>query len=375
MITTARVAAALACLGACGDTPSDTRAWVAPGIEITEPTPVLDDAGEVVARGWARGPIMTYEREAVRPDLVDRVREWDFYAVHAPDVAIMITLAEIRFAEVGSFVMASVSVHDLVTGERHAQAILLPDPDPMPGTVLDLAPVAGGAYAVSDGSGTMTYAGSAATRVLELAFGTDARLMGGRLELDAPAGESVALVTPWPQPGHFFYENKLLPMPARGFVTVGQRRWDLPAGASWAAMDWVRAVVPETIEWTWAYGMGEVDGQRVGLNLGSVFGDESAGTPDAVIVDGRLHKLPASTWTTPEDPGAPWLFASDDGRVDLALTPTNAYRETQRLDLGFYVSELDKPYGAWSGRVTLEDGTELVVDGLIGAAERVHTVW
>jgi len=188
------------------------------GVEITRPGPILDGRGDVALRGWARAPLMRYTRDAVKPALVDRVREWDFYAVHAPDVAIMITLAEIRFAEVGAFVIGSVSVRDIVAGERHAQAILVPDPDPAPGTVLDLAPVAGGAYAVKDGDGTIVYGGTRDTRMIDLAFGRDGALLGAHLELDVPTGDSVALVTPWPEAGHFFYENKVLPMVARGHV-------------------------------------------------------------------------------------------------------------------------------------------------------------
>jgi len=111
------------------------------------------------------------------------------------------------------------------------------------------------------------------------------------------------------------------------------------------------------------------------LNFGSVFGDEAAGTPDAIVVDGRLHKLPAPTWTTSDDPAAPWRLASDDGRVDLTLTPTAAYRETQRLDLGFYVTELDKPYGTWTGTVVLDDGRALAIEGLVGADEGMRTTW
>lgn len=142
---------------------------------------------------------------------------------------------------------------------------------------------------------------------------------------------------------------------------------------AFAQMDWVRAVVPDVIDWTWAVGGGVVDGRRVGLNFGSVFGDEAAGTPDAVVVDGVLHKLGPVRWDE-RDAGGAWRLTDDEGRVDLTLVP-NGYREAQDLDLGFYRTTLDKPYGVWSGEVELDDGERLVVDGLVGAAERVHTEW
>ena len=370
----ARASLSLLCLAllelACGDAAHAPHP--SPGVELTQAVPILDGHGDVAARGWARHPIMIFERAAVPAARADRVREWDFYAVHAPDFAVVVTLAKIRFAEAGTFVIASVSVQDLVNHTQPQKALLLADPTPEPDGLVDFAPRPGGAYRVEDASGFLAYEGDAAQRVIRFDFGDALR---GELTLATPPDESVALVTPWPEPGFFFYEDKALPLAAQGSVTAAGVTYALPVGRSFAVMDWVRAVVPTEIRWQWAYAMGVVDGRRVALNLGTVYGDESAGTPNGVLVDGVLHKLDRVAWTPADDASAPWRFISDDGRVDVALTPSHAYRETQDLDLGFYTTSLVKPYGVWSGTVVLDDGEPLVIDGLIGAAEEVHTTW
>ena len=94
------------------------------------------------------------------------------------------------------------------------------------------------------------------------------------------------------------------------------------------------------------------------------------------MVDGVVHKMPPVAWDESDADGA-WRLTSADGRVDLRLVP-NGYRERQDLDLGFYMTTLDKPYGTWSGSVVLDDGERLVfgaATALLGAAERVHTEW
>ncbi len=366
-------------LAGCGDAALSPAPLPAYGTEHTMPVAIIapGDPAAIVA-GWARGPLFGFDRAAVPTTRQDRVREWDFYAIHAPDFAVMVTLAEVRFAGRGSFVIASVSLHDFATKALHGGSLLLPDP----GDLLDLAPIAGGNYRVDGSGGFIAYEDGPAARTIRFALDRVQGGGGGRIEgelaIEVPADESIALVTPWSEPGLFFYENKVMAMPVGGFVrTIGvgdsrDRRWDL-AGDAFAVMDWVRAVVPGTIDWTWAVGAGFVDGRRIGLNFGSVFGDERAGTPDAVLVDGVVHKLPPVAWDESAADGS-WRLASDDGRVDVRLVP-NGYRERQDLDLGFYATTLDKPYGVWSGEVELDDGERLVVDGLVGAAERVHTTW
>ena len=46
--------------------------------EITEPMPLLDENGELAARGWARQPLLKYSRFDVKAPK-RRIKEWDYY--------------------------------------------------------------------------------------------------------------------------------------------------------------------------------------------------------------------------------------------------------------------------------------------------------
>lgn len=337
------------------------------GREYTEPVDILDADGRVQARGWARRPLFGFDRDVVPEVLRGRIREWDFYNVYTPDFAVAVTLAEIRLGDADPLVLGAVTVHDYPTGRMLGPSIVTLDGADMH----TFDPDPGGTYAVDFASTALSYGLDGDARTIALSA-DDA---SAELRIEPVADESIALVTPYADDGQFFYENKQLPMPASGFVQIGDERWDLPSG-SFAVLDFVRGVMPAEITWTWATALGEVDGRLVGINLGSVGGDEAGGTPDAVIVDGRLHKLPRVTWSFDlDDPLQPWTFASEDGRADLRLEPDHGYVERNTTSLGTYRVDLWKLYGRWSGTVELDDGARLELDGLVGAAEVMETAW
>lgn len=330
------------------------------GTEYTEPIEILDGS-EVQARGWARRPLFGHDRDAVPEALRPRLREWDFYVVHTPDFAIPVTLAEVHLGDT-ELVFASVVVHDYASGEAVGPSFFQLDQG------LDLGPDPGGSYEISFSNGTLTYGMDGGTRVIDVTGD------GGsaHLEIGADPGESLALVTPYAEPTLYFYENKALPLPASGWVEADGRRWEVTDGL--AAMDFVRTVMPEQLEWTWATAMGEVGGRAIGVNLGSVYGDEAGGTPNCVVVEGVLHKLGRVDWTFDlADPLQPWRFVSEDGRVDLTLAPDHDYVEQTVTDLGDYHVALTKLYGRFEGTVELDDGEILDVSGLMGAAEYVDS--
>ncbi len=335
--------------------------------EITEPTPLLNEDGTVAAHGWARGPLMQYDRARVQQEQRDQLREWEYYAVFTPGFAIGLTLADL-----GLLAFGTATLEDYATGEIYS-AVLLASAD-----ALDFPPTPFENTFFESDNGTIDYRYGDGTRqitVLSGREGTDGRV---ELELelaDGPATESIAVVHRFEEPGQFFYENKRVNMPATGSFRVGQQVYELPEGQSFAVLDWGRGAWPEEVRWEWGHFTGTVDGQLVGINLGTVFGDDTPGTSDAVIVDGVLHKLDRVTWEySLDDLLGEWRFASADGRADLTLTPD--FDDSTTLNLGSaYVLTRWKVHGEIRGRVILDDGSELQVSGIRGAAEYVEISW
>ena len=335
--------------------------------EITDETPLLNSDGTLAAHGWARGPLMQYDRSLVREDQAEGLREWEYYAVFTPDFAIGLTLADLGLLSFGIL-----TLEDYETGKIHsalfiaeAEALDFP-PTPFENTLFE-ALTGSIAYRFEDGMRTIT--------VISGEEGTENR-MEAHLELaDSRSTESIAVSHKFEEPGEFFYENKRVSMPATGSVLVGETTYSLPAGSSFGVLDWGRGAWPENVRWEWGHFAGMVDGRMVGINLGTVNGDDTPGTADAVIVDGVLNKLKESNWTYDlDDLMAPWTFTSDDGALDLTLTPD--FDDSTTLSLGAaYTLTRWKVHGEIAGSVQLADGSRLQVQGIRGAAEYVEIIW
>jgi hypothetical protein len=366
MITRRQLSLGLAVLLTCSGCASENGAESAPG-EITEETPLLHEDGTVAAHGWARGPLVQYDRSLVQEEVVDGLREWEYYAVFAPDFAIGLTLADLRVLSFGTL-----TLEDYATGEIH-DAVFLAD-----GEALDFpeTPFEDTLFVSDAGSIEYQFGQSGRTiTVISGRPGADDR-MEAHLQLeDSRETESIAVVHWFDEPGQFFYENKRVSMPATGYVQVGEARYDLPEGQSFGVLDWGRGAWPSEVRWEWGHFAGVTDGHMVGINLGTVFADDTPGTADAVIVDGVLHKISRSEWSYDlEDVMAPWRFTSTDDRIDLTLTPD--FDDAATINLGsLYTLTRWKVHGEIRGTVQLDDGSELEVQGVRGAAEYVEILW
>jgi hypothetical protein len=71
---------------------------------------------------------------------------------------------------------------------------------------------------------------------------------------------------------------------------------------------------------------------------------------------------------------APWLFTSEDGRINLTLTPD--FDDSTVLALGPPLTLTRwKVHGVIEGTIGLDDGSTLQVQEVRGAAEYVEIIW
>ncbi|MCK4314518.1 MAG: DUF2804 family protein, partial [Anaerolineae bacterium] len=99
-----------------------------------------------------------------------------------------------------------------------------------------------------------------------------------------------------------------------------------------------------------------------------------AATENALILDGRVHKLGQVDFTyDSSDFVQPWRMVSPDGRVDLEFVPF--LDRTAATNLLVIASEVHQMFGRYCGTVHTDDGEVLRLDGLIGFAEEHHARW
>jgi hypothetical protein len=173
-----------------------------------------------------------------------------------------------------------------------------------------------------------------------------------------------------------FYDNtKINCLPAQGFIKYGDQLENLQPDACVGSLDWGRGVWEYKSYWNWASASGFLRDERtIGLNLGQGFGDLSKATENAVILNGKIHKLGTVRFTYKSgDYMQPWHFSDDDVRLDLIFTPFKD--RTAQTNLGIIFSEVHQMFGRYNGRVILDDGTLLEIRNLIGFAEEHHARW
>ena len=341
--------------------------------ELTRPGPLLQQDGRLAQVGWSRRPLLDANLEAarfyaIRPLQRWRIKRWDYYALFTPRGFFSATVADLGYA-------ANVFVYvlDYDRGELHEEGLVVP-----------LA--RGVRLPRSTEEGETSFANDKAA--LRFTARPDERHLsvewpgfhGGRgisadVRLRVPAGhESMTIVIPI-SARRFYYNTKINCLPAEGHVTHAGSVHELRPDTSLGSLDWGRGVWEYRSFWNWASASGfRPDGRTIGLNFGRGFGDLSRATENAIILDGRVHKLGDVHFDYHSgDYRRPWRFTDDAGRLDLTFTPF--YDRTARTNLGIIFSEVHQMFGRYAGRVVLDDGQALDISDLIGFAEEHRARW
>ena len=340
--------------------------------ELNRSTALLDAEGNLVQVGWARQPLLDCNLEnvrfyRVRPFQRFRVKRWDYYGVTTPACFFSVTLADLGYAG-----QAFVYLADLETGDYHEETLTIPL-----GRGISLPRnSSAGESRFDNGKNRLLFQVEPNGRRLSIHWpGFNGQGLSAELSLHLlPEHESMNIVIPIPGK-RFYYNRKVNCIPAEGWIKHGDERVQVNPAESLANLDWGRGVWEYKSFWVWASASGFLaDGRTVGLNLGFGFGDTSAATENALILDGRVHKLGQVDFTYDnENFKHPWQMASPDGRLELELAPFMERVATTNLLL--ITSEVHQIFGRYRGTVRTDDGESIHLDGLVGFAEEHHARW
>lgn len=338
--------------------------------EITEPGPLLDAGGRLRTAGWARRPHLDANLERAAPGLLRRLRvkRWDYYGIWTPSLFASATLSDIGYAG-----LAFVYVVDLTT-DRHAELTRV---RPLAWGIDLPRNSDAGDIEFDDGRIALRFTVKPESRHLDVVA---PRFDGGRglridVDLACPADhESIVIATPMGG-DRFYYNRKINCMRAEGLITWGDRTVRTRPDQSLGQLDWGRGVWPYRTRWIWASANGFLpDGRTLGLNLGAGFGDLSNATENAVLVDGRLHKLGTVRFDfDPANYRRPWHCEDDEGRLRLKLTPLTERVAATRA--GVIRSEVHQMFGRYTGTAVTEGGETIPVRDLPGFAEEHYARW
>ena len=341
--------------------------------KISQNGPLLSSDGSLAKVGWSPHPVWDCNLEdaqiyAFKPLQSMRVKRWDYYAVFTPTRFFSATIANLGYA--GSVFVYTL---DFSTGDLHEEELVIPL-----GKGISLPRNCTEGEASFTGKGvTLKFSTHNGSRSLFVDWpGFDGgRGIKAEISLTRPTGdESMNLVIPMPRK-RFYLNSKINCQPASGYIQYGNNREELLPENTLGLLDWGRGIWEYSSFWNWASASGfQPDGSRVGLNFGRGFGDTSTATENAVILDGKIHKLDQVPFEyDATDYMQPWRFRDSENRLDLVFTPFKD--RTAHTNLGIIFSEVHQIFGRYNGTVILDNGDRLEIRDLVGFAEEHHARW
>lgn len=334
---------------------------------------LLDGNGRLAQAGYATKLIRKYSRDDIKAHPL-RVKEWDYYYITNGDWGVCMTLDDNAYMG-----MLSATILNLRKPAERTKSVIVPFTR---GKLRFPSSSEAGDVSMRVGKSAMMFQNDGVARRLTCHmenFSDEGKPLDIDLTLtDAPA-DSMVIATPFPtRPNAFYYNRKIIGMRAKGAFTLGGNRVDFQPEQSLALLDWGRGVWTYDNTWYWSAAMGMQNGHLFGFNLGYGFGDTSAATENMLFVDGTAHKLTDIDFGIPQKDGkddlmTPWTFSSSDGRFSARFTPLINRKALTSLIV--ILSDQNQVFGSFTGKCTLDNGTEFAFENLPGFAEKVHNKW
>ena len=338
--------------------------------EITSAIPLLDENGNLTEPGYAKKLLPIYHREDIKVN-PSRIKEWDYYLVNNGRYALALTIADN-----GYMGLDSISLLDFEEGWEITKS---------PMSVMPMGKIG---LPEKSYEGDVEHGGKN-YRIRFDNQGLGRRVLSGWMADFGPKGiitfevellsepeESMVIATPFDKPGHFYYNQKINCMPARGFVRYGGKTYRFDPADSFGTLDWGRGVWTYHNTWYWGSASSVVDGKPFGWNIGYGFGDCSAATENMLFYEGNSHKLSEVKFNIPGDEKdfmSPWTFTSDDGRFEMDFVPV--LDRASCTDMKLIKSDQHQVFGLFTGKAVLDDGRVIEVKDFPGFAEKVENKW
>lgn len=332
---------------------------------------LLNSQGDLNEAGYATSLVKEYNRKDIKASKM-RIKEWDYYYIGNNDFAIALTIADNSYMALGS-----VSVLNFNNGfwktTSHMKfftngKLNLPSTSKIGDCHYKSKKVVIDFY--NDGK----------ERHLKCKMNKffNNKDFECDITLTDEIDDSIVIATPFNKKKHFYYNQKINCLKAKGMASVGDTIYDFNSTESYAVLDWGRGVWTYNNTWYWSSLSSSIEGKTFGFNLGYGFGDTSNATENIIFYDGKAYKVDEVVFNIPQtDNGKDefmdaWTIKSNDGLVDLVFMPI-----LDRCDNNNVVvikSIQHQVFGRFSG--TLKAGDKIITfKNRVGFAEKVKNCW
>ena len=332
--------------------------------------PLLNDKGDLNEAGYAFELIKDYKRTDIKGSK-SRIKEWDYYFINDNEYGIALTIDDNSYMG-----MASVSVLDFKNKKENTKSYIkwfTKGKVNLPSTSKD------GDVSLISKNYSMVFENKNGKRHLVCSL---KNLVKGKdfecdIELESSLDKSMVIATPFNKKRHFYYNQKINLLKAKGYFKFGELVHTLEDKAL-GVLDWGRGVWTYKNTWYWSSLNANYKGHNVGFNLGYGFGDTSRASENMFFYDKEAYKLEDVVFNIPKDEKGklcflnPWTFTSENGDINLTFNPIiDRYANTNALIIQ---SKQHQVFGYFSGSIKTDD-KNFEFENLLGFAEMVTNRW
>ncbi|MHA2391972.1 MAG: DUF2804 domain-containing protein [Promethearchaeota archaeon] len=336
--------------------------------EITEVSNLFNNDGSLVQRGWARKPILNYNKASIGKGWL-RIKEWDHYSILNKDFGFQLTIGDIGYLTQMSYVWL-----DFRKKNRDGKVLFkfFTKSKILPLNSLEDSEII---FPTKKFSASLKKEKYKRIISIEDPNFQDKGMKGEIILDDNPKMDNTVVVTGYKEdPKRFYYNHKINYMPANGSIQIGEKEYTFNPETSFGLMDWGRGIWPYHTHWLWGSACGIIDGVPVAFNIGYGFGDLSTHTENIIFYDGKAHKIDEVVFHHEDrDPTKPWKFTSNNDRFNMVLDPIIPHRE--KINFGLIYLNSSLLHGLYSGDLVLDNGEKIRVREMLGHAEDIYWRW
>ncbi|NCU33553.1 MAG: DUF2804 domain-containing protein, partial [Candidatus Moranbacteria bacterium] len=279
--------------------------------------PLLDSKGHLIEAGYATHLIKDYRRSDIKVKGM-RIKEWDYYYIGNTAYGCALTIADNDYLW-----LTSVTFFDFDARTEHTSTQMgffprgklnLPETSEKGDISLELK------------NHTIRIQLNQNTRKIQAVIQSfhQKETMLLDVSLVPSIKDSMVIATPFHKPTHFYYNQKINLLKAKGTMTIGSKKYSM--NDCYGVLDWGRGVWTYKNTWYWSSLSGVQNGNRIGFNLGYGFGDTDKATENMLFFNDETHKFEDIIFDIPknenhEDYMSPWRIHSQSKNIDLIFEP------------------------------------------------------
>lgn len=331
--------------------------------------PLLDENGNLCEAGYSFKMVKEYQRSAIKAGK-SRIKEWDYYYIGNDKYGIALTIDDNSYMNLMSVSILDFEKKSFITKSYMGFLSFGKVGFPSSSVIGDLR--------FKNKNCDMNFYNDGTKRHLVCYFKNlkDGKDFNCDVILNETCKDSMVIATPFNKPKHFYYNQKINCLHAKGYAMFGNEKIDL--NDCYGVLDWGRGVWTYKNTWYWASMSGIQDGIRIGFNLGYGFGDTSKASENVLFYNDEAFKLNDVCFNIPGDGTKninymePWHFTSKDGCIDMIFTPiVDRHDDTNVIILKSLQHQV---FGKYNGYIIVQ-GRKIEIKDMLGFAEKVHNCW